>query len=236
MKREEKKTDEREREREKKRERERKNRSIVNRSIKTSDLFGKEEKMLAAADHPTHLNEPTVYHAEWTEDIPTGISWLNLLTSQPIPEEADDAESLPTPTRYLSRSNASSSSAESCYVVLEIQRPRSADEASNKMDDDEVQDNTDNIQQEVKEPVIKVQQAEEKETEKEEEEEEEEFQEEIEELHFAQSRTDPHQVKEDQLATSMHIEVNLSKEFQLFRISFILTMIYHLDSKRRICC
>ena len=39
--------------------------------------------MLAATtDHKSHYAEQIHYEVEWTEEIPTGISWLNLLTAQ----------------------------------------------------------------------------------------------------------------------------------------------------------
>ena len=49
-------------------------------------------------------------------------------------------------------------------------------------------------------------------------EEEEEMQEEIEELHFAQSRIDPHQVQENQLCTSMHVEVKFSDRCEVLLV------------------
>lgn len=143
--------------------------------------------MLATADHTSHYGEQMVYESEWTENIPTGISWLNLLTAQSIPEETDAAECPNTPLRTRaerdSSSSSSSSSAESCYVVLEIQRPRSTDAAPSTAD------------------VV------EKEADEEEEEEEEMMEEEIEELNFAQPNQDVHRVEYDQSAIAMTIEM-----------------------------
>lgn len=138
--------------------------------------------MLATADCTNHYSEQIVYESEWTESIPIGISWLNLLTAQPIPEETDAVDVPRSPERVDSESDCSSSSVESCYVVLEIQRPRSVDDISSKHEDDEV-----NV---------------------EEEEEEEEIEEEIEELNFAQMNHIDHNVHPDQLTVSMTIEVN----------------------------
>jgi hypothetical protein len=84
--------------------------------------------MLAAADRTNHYVEQTTYESEWTEDNNHEISWLNLLTAQSIPEENDDSESIHTPTLSKSESMCSSSSVESCYFVLEIQRPHPPDE------------------------------------------------------------------------------------------------------------
>ena len=137
--------------------------------------------MLATADCTNHYSEQIVYESEWTESIPIGISWLNLLTAQSIPEETDAVDLPRSPQRVDSESNCSSSSVESCYVVLEIQRPRSADDISSKHEDDEV-----NV----------------------EEEEEEEIEEEIEELNFAQMNHIDHNVRPNQLTISMTIEVN----------------------------
>ena len=142
--------------------------------------------MLATADHTGHYGEQMAYDSEWTDNIPTGISWLNLLTAQSIPEETDAAERPSTPLRTRDQSDCSSSSAESCYVVLEIQRPRSTDAAPIKAD------------------VI------EKEADEDEEEEEEMMEEEIEELNFAQPNHDVHRVEYDQSATAMTIEVRRS--------------------------
>jgi hypothetical protein len=133
--------------------------------------------MLASADRTNHYLEETVYDSEWTENIPSGISWFNLLTSQPIPEEMDGTEDPCTPVRNNSESDCSSSSIESCYVVLEIQRPHSVTGTPSKPEEEE------------------------------EEEEEEEIEEEMEELHFAQSKTDDHNVEYDQVTVSMTVEV-----------------------------
>ena len=93
--------------------------------------------MLATADSTNHYTEQIAYDSEWIENTPTGISWLSLLTAQPIPEETDGIESSYTSARHNSESNCSSSSIESCYVVLEIQRPRSITETPIKVDDEE---------------------------------------------------------------------------------------------------
>jgi hypothetical protein len=134
--------------------------------------------MLAATDCANHYSEQIIYESEWTENIPRGVSWLNLLTAESIPEETDVIESPCSPPRKHSESNCSSASVESCYVVLEIQRPRSTDGTSSKQEGEE------------------------------EEEEEEEIEEEIEELNFAQMRHDNHKVNLEQLAVSMTTEVN----------------------------
>ena len=148
--------------------------------------------MLAAADHAARYTEQTIYESEWTENMPTGISWLNLLTSQPIPEETDGIDSPCVSSRHRSGSDCSSSSAESCYVVLEIQRPRSADDTTSKVEQESVN------------------QAEEKEVE--DEDEEEEIQEVIEEFHFAQINVDNHQIEHEQTVASMTIEVRSNRE------------------------
>ena len=140
--------------------------------------------MLATAEHTSHYGEQMVYESEWTENIPTGISWLNLLTAQSIPEETDAAECSSTPLRTRGESDCSSSSAESCYVVLEIQRPRSTDAAPSKADVIENEADED-------------------------EEEEEMMEEEIEELNFAQPNQDGHRVEYDQSAIVMNIDVGL---------------------------
>lgn len=129
--------------------------------------------MLATAD-PTN-----VYHqTEWNETLPmSGLSWLNVLTAESIPEETDGNDSACSATRQRQESDCSSSSMESCYVVLEIQRPRTADEISTK-----VEQST-------------------------EEEEEEEIKEEVEELHFAQVQLDHHNVELEQIANDIEIEV-----------------------------
>lgn len=145
--------------------------------------------MLAAADHAARYTEQTIYESEWTENMPTGISWLNLLTSQPIPEETDGIDSPCVSSRHRSGSGCSSSSAESCYVVLEIQRPRSADDTTSKVEEESVN------QQEEKE-----------------DEDEEEIHEVIEEFHFAQTSVDNHQIEHEQTVTSMTIEVRSNRE------------------------
>ena len=106
--------------------------------------------MLATADCTNHYTDQTVYESEWTENLPSGISWLNLLTAQPIPEETDGLDSPRTPERNNSESNSSSSSSvESCYVVLEIQRPRSVDisSTSNKSDEEEEEEVVEEIEE-----------------------------------------------------------------------------------------
>jgi len=153
--------------------------------------------MLVTTDGANPYAEQITYDSEWIENTPTGISWLNLLTSQSIPEENDRIDSSPKPVRHHSDSNCSSSSIESCYVVLEIQRPRSINEIPSKVDEDE---------EEVVEKTVK---------EEDEEEEEEEEVEEIEELHFAQMNNDAHNVECEQLAVSMTTEVNSIKFFSL---------------------
>ena len=175
--------------------------------------------MLAAAaattaDCTNQYSEHIVYESEWTESIPIGISWLNLLTAEPIPEETDAVDILHSPERTRSESNCSSSSVESCYVVLEIQRPRSTDETSSKHDDDDDDDEVN---------------VEEKKDEEEEEEEEEEIEEEIEELHFAQMNRDDHNVHHDQLTMSMTTEVNS------INFSFASKFPFHSDTDGRTC-
>jgi hypothetical protein len=144
--------------------------------------------MLATADCTNHYAGQIIYESEWTENIPAGVPWLNLLTAEPIPEEIDDSDTPCSSVRNNSASNCSSSSTESCYVVLEIQRPRSTDITSSKVDDDE-----------------------------EEEEEVEEIEEEIEELNFAQIKYDDHNVNYEQFAISMTTEVNLITFFFSFK-------------------
>lgn len=145
---------------------------------------------MLAADHTSLYTEQIHYETEWTEDIPRGISWLNLLTAQPIPEETDIVESPQSPERHHSESSCSSASVESCYVVLEIQRPRSGDEASSKIDDEIEQ--TKEVERIEEEVLV------------EEDEEEEEVIEEVEELNFAQTN---HDIHHDQLAISMTTEI-----------------------------
>jgi hypothetical protein len=93
--------------------------------------------MLATADCTNRYTEQIVYDTEWTESTPNGISWLNLLTAQPIPEEIDGMDIPESPVQSDRESNCSTSSVESCYVVLEIQRPRSNDETSSKVEQEE---------------------------------------------------------------------------------------------------
>lgn len=153
--------------------------------------------LAAAADHTSLYTEQVHYEAEWTEDIPAGISWLNLLTAQPIPEETDIIDSPQSPERHHSASSCSSTSVESCYVVLEIQRPRSGDEASSKIDD------------EIEQSVVN----------DDDEEEEEIVEEVVEELNFAHINHNDHDVHHDQLAISMTTEVSFI-DLYLFRIFF----------------
>jgi len=148
--------------------------------------------MIATTDCTNHYSEQITYETEWTENIPTGISWLNLLTAQSIPEETDLIDSPCPPERTRSESNCSSTSVESSYVVLEIQRPRSTDGTSSTHGEEE-----------------------------EEEEEEEEIEEEIEELNFAQMKHDNHNVDLEQLAVSMTTEVN-SIEFFFLKLFLLI--------------
>jgi hypothetical protein len=135
--------------------------------------------MLATADCTNCYTDQTIYDSEWIENTPNGISWLNLLTAQSIPEETDGMDSLPTPVRSNSERTYSSSSAESCYVVLEIQRPRSVNETPNKVEQDEDEEEIEEEEEEV----------------------------EIEELHFAQTKIDEHNMDNEQLAVSLTTEV-----------------------------
>jgi len=164
--------------------------------------------MLATADCTNHFTEQIIYESEWTENIPNGVSWLNLLTAQPIPEETDGIDSPCTPERNNSGSNCSSTSVESCYVVLEIQRPRSIDETPSKGDEDD----------------------------DDEEEEEEEMEEEIEELNFAQMKHDNHSVNYEQRTVPMTIEVNLTKFSSVKAETIKKSYFFDLDTYRRICC
>ena len=154
--------------------------------------------MLAAtaaspADRTVLYSDQTIYETEWTESIPTGISWLSLLTAQSIPEETEGgADSSCSPVRLHTESSCSTSSVDSCYVVLEIQRPRPADEAEGKTEQ-AIEDDDD----------------------------EEEMQEEIEELHFAQTQMYTHHIEPEQLAIPMSIEVRrLSTIFSSITICF----------------
>ncbi|CAF2146485.1 unnamed protein product [Rotaria magnacalcarata] len=151
-----------------------------------------------AADCTNSYIEQTVYDSEWTEHTPTGTSWLNLLTSQPIPEETDSFDGACTSMRSRNQTDCSSSSIESCYVVLEIQRQRSLDDIPNKTED-------------TAEVAVEEEEEEEEEEEVHEDandEEEEEDEEEIEELNFAQTITDDNQkVDYDQIAVPMTIEI-----------------------------
>ena len=135
--------------------------------------------MLAASECTNRYPEQVIYESEWMENIPKGVSWMNLLTAESIPEETDVIESPCSPERQRAVSNCSSTSVESCYVVLEIQLPRSSDDTSSKQEDEE----------------------------EEEEEEVEEIEEEIEELNFAQMKHDEHKIDLEQLAVSMTTEV-----------------------------
>jgi hypothetical protein len=165
--------------------------------------------MLATADCTNHYSEQIIYESEWTENIPSGVSWLNLLAAESIPEETDGIDSPRIPERNNSGSNCSSTSVESCYVVLEIQRPRSVDETPSKCDEDDDDD----------------------------EEEEEEMVEEIEELNFAHIKHDIHSVNYEQSAVSMTTEVNLTK-FSCLKAQTTTKKSYffNLDAYRRICC
>ena len=153
--------------------------------------------MLAAADHAARYTEQNVYDCEWTENAPTGISWLNLLTSQSIPEETDGIDSSCASSRHQSNCS-SSSSVESCYVVLEIQRPRLADNAASKVEE------------------VNAHNSEEKEADdNDDDDEEEEIQEVIEEFHFAQTNVDSHRIEHEQTVASMNIQVRSSRECPL---------------------
>ncbi|UJR35817.1 hypothetical protein I4U23_028564 [Adineta vaga] len=133
--------------------------------------------MLATGDCTNHYTEQIVYESSWTDNTSNGISWFNLLTSESIPEETDITDVSHTPVQNNSSRSCSTSSIESCYVVLEIQRPRSVTEILT------------NVQKE------------------QEVEEEEEMVEEMEELHFAQSNTDEHPVNYEQFTVSLTIEI-----------------------------
>lgn len=135
--------------------------------------------MLAAADCASHYPEQIIYESSWADTTPNGISWLNLLTAEPIPEETEVTDISHTPVRHNSASSCSSSSIGSCYVVLEIQRPRSLTETSSTVGKDDEEDG------------------------------EEEMEEEMEELHFAQACTNEPEIDCDQLAVSLTIEVKL---------------------------
>jgi hypothetical protein len=151
--------------------------------------------MLAASEYTNRYPEQVIYESEWMDSIPKGASWMNLLTAETIPEETDVIESPCLPERKRIVSNCSSTSVESCYVVLEIQLPRSSDDISSKQEDEDEEED------------------------EEEEEEEEEIEEEIEELNFAQMKHDDHKVDIDQFAVSMTTEVNqinVSSKSQLF--------------------
>ncbi|CAF0868819.1 unnamed protein product [Rotaria sp. Silwood1] len=170
--------------------------------------------MFATADCTNHYPEQTIYDSEWTENTRTGISWLNLLTSQPIPEETDSIHDTCTPVQSNRQSSCSSSSVESCYVVLEIQRRRSVDETPNqiKQDQEEVQDEELTEKAKEKEVYEDTQeeevQVEEEQIQKVVEEEEEEVEEEIEELNFAQTiSNDNHNVHYEQFAVPMATEI-----------------------------
>ena len=133
--------------------------------------------LAAAADCANHYPEQIIYESNWTDTTPNGISWLNLLTAEPIPEETEVTDISHTPVRHNSASSCSSSSIGSCYVVLEIQRPRSLTETSSTVGKDDEEDG------------------------------EEEMEEEMEELHFAQACTNEQEIDCDQLAVSLTIEV-----------------------------
>ncbi|CAM4890039.1 unnamed protein product [Rotaria socialis] len=189
-----------------------------------------------AADCTNSYIEQTVYDSEWTEHTPTGTSWLNLLTSQPIPEETDSFDGACTSMRSRNQTDCSSSSIESCYVILEIQRQRSLDEIPSKTedtaevaeeeahdddddddDDDDEEEDDDDDEDEDDEDDDEEDEEEEKEEEEEEEEEEvvvveevevEVDEEETEELNFAQTITDDNQkVDYDQITVPMTIEI-----------------------------
>ncbi|CAF0892683.1 unnamed protein product [Rotaria sordida] len=167
--------------------------------------------MFATADCTTHYPEQTIYDSEWTENTRTGISWFNLLTSQPIPEETDSIHDTCTPVQSNRQSSCSSSSSiESCYVVLEIQRNRSVEEIPNQVEKEEEEEDEDEDEDE--DEVQETEEAEEEqvqkvEEEEKEEEEEEEIEEEIEELNFAQTISDDnHNVYYEQFAIPMITE------------------------------
>lgn len=135
--------------------------------------------MLATADCTNHYMEQIVYESSWSDNTSNGISWFNLLTTEPIPEETDITDISRTPVRNNSGRSCSTSSIESCYVVLEIQRPRSDTEISTNIEKQQEDD-----------------------------EEEEEMEEEMEELHFAQVKINEHSMDCEQLTASLTLEVN----------------------------
>ena len=140
--------------------------------------------MFTATSCASHYPEQTTYDNKWIDNNSTGISWLNLLTAQPILEEVDGVDASSTAARSNSESNCSSSSVESCYVVLEIQRPRLLNETSNELKEAD-----------------------------EEKEEEEHTEEEIEELNFAQTNSNDHNVNHEQFVIPLATEVNLIQFF-----------------------
>lgn len=155
--------------------------------------------MLATADCTNHYPEQTVYDSEWAENISSGISWRNLLTSQTIPEETDTPEDPGTPVRSRKVSNCSTSSIESCYVVLEIQRQCLTHETPSKIEViDKKEDKTD--EDEDKEEV------------------------EIEEINFAQMNTDNQDFTYEEVAEPLTPEVELIR----FIASNILFLSRHL--------
>ncbi|CAF0885887.1 unnamed protein product [Rotaria sp. Silwood1] len=82
--------------------------------------------MLATAHHSNRYTKSRIYENEWIDNSNKRISWLNYFTIQTIPEETDNID---CPIRNYSDSDSSSlSSMEDCYVVFEVQRPRSTTE------------------------------------------------------------------------------------------------------------
>ncbi|CAF1671657.1 unnamed protein product [Adineta ricciae] len=137
--------------------------------------------MLATADCTNHYMEQIVYESSWSDNTSNGISWFNLLTTEPIPEETDITDISHTPVRNNSGRSCSTSSIESCYVVLEIQRPRSDTELSKNIEKQQEEEDDDD-------------------------EEEEEMEEEMEELHFAQAKISEHPIDCEELTVSLTLE------------------------------
>lgn len=162
--------------------------------------------MLATADCTNHYMEQIVYESSWSDNTSNGISWFNLLTTEPIPEETDITDISHTPVRNNSGRSCSTSSIESCYVVLEIQRPRSDTEISTNIEKQQEDD-----------------------------EEEEEMEEEMEELHFAQVKINEHSMDSEQLTVSLTLEVNFFHLANIKRTTYILFFSYQVSTGRTSC-
>lgn len=187
--------------------------------------------MYATADYSNLYPEQRVYDSEWTESVPNGVPWYNLLTSQTIPEETDTFCGPCTAVRSHTPSEYSSSSVESCYVVLEIQRQRSIEEIPSKVENekgsdeevkqgvelekkDEEDDEQDSDSEEEKQGTESEeeddQDSESKEENEHDAESEEEMEEEIEELHFAKTVPyDNQNIDYEQVALPMTIQVTM---------------------------